>query len=182
MDPDNARNLRLALAGVLILLVANGAVNLTLDAPHSWLTPHVLFELFSVVLAVGGAAFLWVGWWKTAQTVGAVRRSLEDRRTERDVWRESARRALEGLGEAVSLQFREWELTPAEREIALLLLKGYSHKRIAEMTGRRERTVRQHAVVVYQKSGLSGRAELAAFFLEDLLLPEDDRQHLNSIS
>jgi hypothetical protein len=31
--------------------------------------------------------------------------------------------------------------------------------------------VRQHAVAVYRKSGLAGRAELAAFFLEDLLLP-----------
>jgi hypothetical protein len=32
-------------------------------------------------------------------------------------------------------------------------------------------TVRQHAVAVYRKSGLAGRAELSAFFLEDLLLP-----------
>jgi hypothetical protein len=33
--------------------------------------------------------------------------------------------------------------------------------------------VRQHAVSVYRKSGLAGRAELSAFFLEDLLLPMD---------
>jgi hypothetical protein len=32
-------------------------------------------------------------------------------------------------------------------------------------------TVRQHAVSVYEKSGLQGRAELAAFFLEDVFLP-----------
>jgi hypothetical protein len=31
----------------------------------------------------------------------------------------------------------------------------------------------QHAVAVYQKSGLQGRAELAAFFLEDLQLPRE---------
>jgi len=42
------------------------------------------------------------------------------------------------------------------------------------LSGRRERTVRQHAVAVYRKSGLSGRAELSAFFLEDLLLPVDE--------
>ena len=52
------------------------------------------------------------------------------------------------------------------------MLKGRSHKQIAFATGRSERTVRQHAVAVYQKSGLNGRAELAAFFLEDILLPE----------
>jgi hypothetical protein len=48
------------------------------------------------------------------------------------------------------------------------------------MTGRRERTVRQHGVVVYQKSGLAGRAELAAYFLEDLMLPEEERDTLRA--
>jgi DNA-binding NarL/FixJ family response regulator len=50
-------------------------------------------------------------------------------------------------------------------------LKGHGHKQIAALTGRGERTVRQHAVTVYQKSGLRGRAELAAFFLEGVLIP-----------
>lgn len=179
MDFENGRTLRLILAGVLVVLVANGAINLALDAAHHAATPHRVFELFSIAVAVAGAAFLWFGWWKAAQTVSAVRESLENRRMERDSWRESARRALDGLGEAIDAQFREWELTPTEREIALLVLKGHSHKRIADLTGRRERTVRQHAVVVYQKAGLSGRAALAAFFLEDLMLPENDRGHLN---
>jgi DNA-binding CsgD family transcriptional regulator len=61
--------------------------------------------------------------------------------------------------------------TLTEQEVALLLLKGHGHKQIAAATGRSERTVRQHAVAVYQKSGLQGRAELAAFFLEDLVVP-----------
>ena len=39
------------------------------------------------------------------------------------------------------------------------------------LLGKSDRTVRQQAVEVYRKSGLSGRAELSAFFLEDLLLP-----------
>lgn len=54
---------------------------------------------------------------------------------------------------------------------ALLLLKGLSHKVIAEVRATSERTVRQQALAVYRKAGLAGRAELAAFFLEDLLLP-----------
>jgi DNA-binding NarL/FixJ family response regulator len=53
----------------------------------------------------------------------------------------------------------------------MLILKGESHKRIAGLTGRSERTVRQHAVTIYNKSGLRGRAELAAFFLQDLVVP-----------
>ena len=77
------------------------------------------------------------------------------------------------LGEEIDAQLRVWSLTPAEREITLLLLKGYGHKEIAVLLERSERTVRQHAVAVYRKSGLSGRAELSAFFLEDLLLPPE---------
>jgi DNA-binding NarL/FixJ family response regulator len=65
-----------------------------------------------------------------------------------------------------------WRLTSSEREVAVLLLKGHGHKQIAAATSRSERTVRQHSVAVYQKSGLQGRAELAAFFLEDLVVPD----------
>ena len=57
-----------------------------------------------------------------------------------------------------------------------MLLKGYGHKEIAALTGRSERTVRQHAGVVYDKAGLAGRAELAAYFLHDLMLPEEQRE------
>jgi DNA-binding NarL/FixJ family response regulator len=53
-------------------------------------------------------------------------------------------------------------------------LKGRSHKEIAYISGRSERTVRQHAVSVYQKSHLGGRAELAAFFLDDVTLPQQE--------
>jgi DNA-binding NarL/FixJ family response regulator len=54
----------------------------------------------------------------------------------------------------------------------MMLLKGYGHKEIAALTQRSERTIRQHAGAVYEKAGLSGRAELAAFFLHDLMLPD----------
>jgi DNA-binding NarL/FixJ family response regulator len=57
--------------------------------------------------------------------------------------------------------------------VGLLLLKGLSLKEAAEARQTSERTVRQQALAVYRKAGLAGRAELAAFFLEDLLLPRD---------
>lgn len=66
-----------------------------------------------------------------------------------------------------------WGLTPAEQDIALLLLKGLSHKEIAQVRAVSETTVRQQARSLYRKAGLSGRSDLAAFFLEDLLGPRD---------
>jgi DNA-binding NarL/FixJ family response regulator len=79
------------------------------------------------------------------------------------------------LGAAIDRQLGEWQLTRTERETALAILKGLSHKTIARWSGRSERTVRQHAVAVYRKSGLDGRAELSAFFLEGLLLPQAEQ-------
>lgn len=101
---------------------------------------------------------------------------------ERDRWRASSREALKGLGRAIDAQFAEWHLTPTERQVALLVLEGHGHKQIAARTGRSERTVRQHADVVYQKAGLGGRAELSAYFLQDLMLPEGERSVVVPIS
>lgn len=168
---ESARGLRWLLAVVLLLAVVGGGVDLWLDAPESWLSLHVFYELALILGALLSIVALWGGWWRTRRSLVETRHALEEQRTERDAWRDSARLALEGLGRAMDERFVAWGLTPAEREVAFGLLKGRSHKAIAYETGRSERTVRQHAVAVYQKSGLGGRAELSAFFLEGVMLP-----------
>lgn len=75
-------------------------------------------------------------------------------------------------GELLSVirdQFKQWKLSPSESEIALLLIKGFSMKEIAELRNVKEKTVRLQATKVYSKSGYSGRHELAAHFIEDLM-------------
>ena len=91
-------------------------------------------------------------------------------------WRTEARSHLDGLGAAIDVQFSRWNLTEAEREVALLLLKGLSTKEIAQVRAASERTVREQARAVYTKSTLTGRAALSAFFLEDLLAPIEGLQ------
>jgi len=66
-------------------------------------------------------------------------------------------------------QFGQWLLSHSEKDVALLLIKGFSMKEIADFRSTHEKTVRQQATTIYKKSGLSGRQELAAFFLEDIL-------------
>jgi len=41
------------------------------------------------------------------------------------------------------------------------------------LRGTAEKTARVQSMAIYSKSGLSGRYELSAFFLEDLLVPPE---------
>ena len=61
---------------------------------------------------------------------------------------------LSGLGEAIEAQFSRWNLTEAEREVALLLLKGLSLKEAAAVratTGANDPG--PCAIAVHQKPG-----------------------------
>lgn len=177
-DPDRAveesRRLRLLLAAILVAIVVVGSLDLVLDRPDRWLSFHVVFEAAAIAGALVIATSLWWGWWRAERSLELAWKTDAERRAELDAWRAGAENALRGLGSAVNDQFLSWGLTPAEREVALLLIKGHSHKAIGRLTDRSAQTVRQHATSAYRKSGLSGRAELAAFFLQDLMLPDEE--------
>ena len=129
------------------------------------------FEILVFVLALAGIALH--GWQLASARSQSERldRELAETRADAQRWSREARDVLQGLGAAMDRQFDKWGLTPAERDVALLQLKGLRHKQIAELRDTSERTVRQQALAIYRKAGLSGRTDLAAFFLEDLLLP-----------
>ena len=175
MNHDLDSRLHAILAIALLSIIVGGTADLMMDKPVTWLSFHVIFETLMIAGALVMATTLWLGWWRSAHSAAELRESLEAQRDDRDAWRASAQAALEGFGRAIDAQFRSWRLTPTEREIALMLLKGYGHKEIAALTNRSERTVRQHAGEVYEKAGIGGRAALAAYFLNDLMLPEDER-------
>jgi len=101
---------------------------------------------------------------------------LEAKAEEAARFREEVRALLRGLSDAIDKQLVRWELTQAEREVALLLLKGLSHREIAEVRGTTDATARQQSRAIYRKGGLSGRNDLSAFFLEDLLVPQAETE------
>ena len=82
-----------------------------------------------------------------------------------------SKRHVDGLAHAIDQQLNQWKLTIAEKEVAFLLLKGLSLKEVAEIRQTTEKTARVQSMAVYAKAGVSGRSELSAFFLEDLLPP-----------
>ncbi len=168
---DDQRPLVVLLAAVLAMAIVGGAIDLYFDAPDPWWSAHAIYEVSLIGAEAAASVLLWRGWWRSRHVLAETRHVLETHDAERAMWRKTAEAALTGFARALDERFSAWGLTPAEREIALRLLKGHSHKQIAFETGRSERTIRQHAVAIYQKSGLGGRAELSAFFLDDLLLP-----------
>ncbi len=135
---------------------------------------ELMFDLLKiapvVITSVGVAVLFRVTQLQRDEHLQVIR-DLEIARLEGQRWRNESRTLLNGLGEAIDVQFKRWHLSDAEREVALLLLKGLSTKEVAAVRGGSERTVREHARSIYSKAGLTGRAALAAFFLEDLLAP-----------
>ena len=128
-------------------------------------------ELIPVVLATVGVVLLFRTAARQREDQLVLLRDLEVARVQGQRWRTEARSLISGLGDAIEAQFTRWSLTEAEREVALLLLKGLSLKEVAAVRATAERTIRAQAQAVYAKAGLTGRAALSAFFLEDLLAP-----------
>jgi DNA-binding CsgD family transcriptional regulator len=130
-----------------------------------------LVDVLPIVLVSVGVVLLIRGQRRQREEQLTLIRDLEVARLQGQRWRSEARSLLNGLGAAIEEQFGRWNLTEAEREVALLLLKGLSLKEIAAVRATSERTIRAHARALYGKAGLTGRAALSAFFLEDLLAP-----------
>jgi DNA-binding CsgD family transcriptional regulator len=66
-------------------------------------------------------------------------------------------------------RFVTWKLTPAERDVAQLSLKGLDVVDIAKLRAAAPGTIRAQFARVYAKSGVNNRAQFASLFLEDLM-------------
>lgn len=148
----NENWLAIILFGTTAALVG---VDLLADAGSGTDVWHLGAEGVATLVALAGAVLF-------------VRRFLAER-AEAAHWRAQAQELLAGVGSSIDVQLVAWELSPAETEVAVLLLKGLSFKEVAAVRSTSERTAREQARAVYRKAGVAGRAELSAWFLEDLL-------------
>jgi DNA-binding CsgD family transcriptional regulator len=133
---------------------------------------HLFIEVLILTLSLAGIVYFGRLYYQFAQAkISLLAQDLAVANHQAQQWREANRELIAGLAVQIQKQFDTWQLTPAESEVGLLMLKGLSHIEIAKMRSASERTIRDQARAVYRKSGLAGRTELSAFFLEDLLLP-----------
>jgi DNA-binding CsgD family transcriptional regulator len=116
---------------------------------------HPLGELLAVIALLIGTAF-------GVRELGRVMR-----RSDRV---ESRLRAASGAFVALMQEtFDHWGLTPSERDVALLSIKGLSVAEIAALRNTQAGTVKAQCAAVYRKAGVNSRAELLGHFIEDLV-------------
>lgn len=72
---------------------------------------------------------------------------------------------------AIDKQFSEWGLSPAEADVALYAVKGFSNAEIADLRNTSEATVKTQLNAVFRKSDVQSRAELMSQFMDLLLDP-----------
>lgn len=130
---------------------------------------HLVFEITVCLLAFFWSLYLWINWFTTKEQLhNEIAEKLKLNAEYLD-WKGRSTGVVHDLNSTIKNQFVLWGLTPTETDVAFLLMKGLPFKEIAIARGSSEKTIRHHALKIYQKSGLQGRNELFAFFFEDLL-------------
>ena len=83
------------------------------------------------------------------------------------------RTASGAFNEVVEEHFSNWRLTPAEKEVAWLSIKGFSTAEIAKIRKTSEGTVKAQGNGIYRKAEVTGRTQLLSVLVEDLLINAD---------
>jgi len=172
------QNERLIVSGILLLVTALVGVDIFTDFREGVILWHVLVEGLIGAVALAGVFYLLRGALTLRHRLQQEISDFNAFKKEADAWRSESRKFVDGLSRAINLQLTKWKLSKAEKEVAFLLLKGLSLKEIAEVRQTSEKTARVQSMAIYAKAGISGRSELSAFFLEDLLLPANENSEI----
>ncbi|MCV6592513.1 MAG: helix-turn-helix transcriptional regulator [Silicimonas sp.] len=78
-------------------------------------------------------------------------------------------RARSAFRDVLEDRFAAWKLTPAERDVALFAIKGFSIADIAGFREVSEGTIKAQTAAIYRKAGVSGRSQLLSLFVDDLI-------------
>ncbi len=165
---------RLVIASILSIVAIMVGFDLFTDSKEGVVVWHVFVEGSIALIALFGVFYVLRGSVELKRRLEKNVTEFTDFKKEAELWKLESRKYLDGLSSAIDQQLSKWNLSTAEKEVAFLLLKGMSLKEIAEIRNTAEKTARVQSMAVYSKSGLSGRSELSAFFLEDLLVPQND--------
>lgn len=121
-------------------------------------TPYTLREVIQIAAALGLLLSIVLNVVLLRKIVDRARRVEQ-----------SMKVASGAIHELIEAEFDRWNLSNAERQVALFAIKGFSNAEIAGMTGKSEGTIKSQSNAIFRKSGVSGRVGLVTHFIEDLL-------------
>ncbi len=146
-----------ALASAGFLMELTGEVTGVYLIRYSWLM-HEIVELVTFAGLATGALLLWYS-----------NRKLRERNSEVEGHLRTARGEFQAM---TQIQFDRWGLSPAERDIALLTIKGMSVSEIAVLRDTSEGTVKSQNSAIYRKAGVKTRTQLVGALIEELLVSD----------
>lgn len=158
----------LIIAVLMMVIVFNG-----LDVVHDLKTDasyyHLIQESIMIVFSLGLIFVLLINLKQQKNDLAQLKQELDNTAQSLAINDQRITLARQNYSEFIQAQFKQWQLSQSEQEIALLLLKGLSFNEIAAVRETKEKTVRQQASEIYKKSGVTGRHAFSAWFFEDFL-------------
>jgi DNA-binding CsgD family transcriptional regulator len=99
--------------------------------------------------------------------------ALRDARARSARAEQALRQARAAFRDVLDDRFALWGLTPAEKDVAMFAIKGFSTTDMASLRGVSEGTIKAQTAAIYRKAGVSGRPQLLSLFIDDLIETED---------
>lgn len=163
---------RWLIATILFVIAILASIDIYNDYFEGVALWHIAVEAIVAFIALAGVFYLIQGRFSLQRSLAREQQFSKALHVEAQKWKQVSQKYVKSLSVEIENQLDLWSLTEAEKEVSFLLLKGLSNKEVAEIRGTSTQTVRSQTNAIYSKSGLNSRSELSAFFLEDLLLPQ----------
>ena len=124
----------------------------------SWLV-HEIIAVVTLFGFIVGGVMIWFGYDAMNQRNRKVEQTLRSARGE--------------FFEMLNLQFDRWDLTDAERDVALLTVKGMTVAEIANIRNTSQGTIKSQNNAIYRKADVKGRTQLLGVLIDELLVEGD---------
>ena len=155
--------LKLPILGVLVYCVSLIAFTIDfLSQVTGWkllaALPWVMHEIFTLMTLVG----LCVGMYFIIRSYRLAENNTCYLAKQLDAAKGAFQSGIDGY-------FEQWELSEAEKDIALFTIKGMTISEIAEIRQTKQSTIKTQSSAIYKKAGVSSRSQLVSLLIEELL-------------
>ncbi len=157
------------IAACLLLIMVLNTLDVITDISLKVPLWHILEEAMIVLFSGTLAGYLIWDMRRRTKLLNALSCSLKEAENHVKAITKEFKVVRHQYSEIIQQQFKDWKLSQSEQEVAMLMLKGMNFQEIATIRHTKEKTARQQASSIYAKSGLQGRHELSAWFIEDFI-------------